>query len=115
LSIVIVINIIVIDIIVIVKVFVNVIVIVIVIVIVNVIVNVIVIVIVIVIVTVNVNVIALSSILLHGKTVWCFCMVISIQKHHTVLPYSNIDDSSSRDNSIILDVISSRTASIDSV
>jgi hypothetical protein len=37
---------------------------------------VIVIVIAIVIVTVNANVIALSSILLHGKTVWCFCMVI---------------------------------------
>jgi hypothetical protein len=70
-------------------VIVNVIVIVIVIVIVNVIVNVIVIVIVIVFVIVNgivnviviviviVNVIALSSILLYGKTVCCFCMVIS--------------------------------------
>ena len=40
---------------------------------------------------------------------------ITIQKHHTVLPYSKTDDSSSRDNSIILDVISSRSASIDTV
>jgi len=37
-------------------------------------------------------------------------------QHHTVLPYSKTDDSSSsRDNSIILDVISSRSASIDTV
>ena len=53
------------------------------------------------------------------RNIWILSEVptsdITIQKHHTVLPYSKTEDSSSRDNSIILDVISSRTASIDTV